>query len=402
MTKELLNLGKIYPSDFLAKNISPRSQPYELKLVMDADNLVHLEQAPPADVMWGQYFYRSSINEAMKKHLHGIVSSTQDVFKLSKNDTWLDIACNDGCLLSFVPKKLNRIGIDPADDSFYQEAILHADTIIQDYFSADVYKNKIENKAKIITVISMFYDLQTPNIFLKDVYDIMDDNGLLVIQVSYTPLMLRGNMFDNICHEHFYYYSFFNLNTLLENNGFKVMDCELNDCNGGSVLVYAIKESANVNIFSNQIHRDVADFRVSSIIEYEKKLGLGDVQTWTVFKKNIDYIKDQFLSFAKQEIANGKKIYGYGASTKGNTTLQYYGLDSSTITAIADRSTYKHGLFTVGTNIPIISEEKMREDHPDYLLILPHHFLKEFKEREKEYLSKGGKMIVISPKFEVI
>jgi hypothetical protein len=214
--------------------------------------------------------------------------------------------------------------------------------------------------------------------------------------------MLEQLAFDNICHEHIYYYSLFNLKTLMNNNGFDIVDVQLNDINGGSFRVYLMKTTSDKTKFASQPYRDVCNFRINSLLEYELKLKLDNVQTWINFYNKINELKEQTISFIKQEKEKGKVIWGYGASTKGNTLLQYFNLDNTLIDGIAERSTFKYGLKTVGTNIPIYSEEEMRKIKPDYLLILPWHFIKEFKDRENEYLKNGGKFIVPCPKFEII
>ena len=329
-------------------------------------------------------------------------------FKVDKSKTYVCNGvvvhnCNDGTMFDYIPKNIIKIGVDPCDDSYTKESEKKADLIIQDYFNYDNYSiSKFgKMKAKVITVIAMFYDLDKPDKFLQDVYRVLDDDGLLVMQMSYTPLMLKQLAFDNICHEHIYYYSLFNIKKILERNGFGVVDCTLNDINGGSFRVF-IKKNGHENDFYTQPFRDVANFRVDSLLEYEKTLKLDEKETWLNFHLNLDVLKDIVYHFIKREKENGKTIWGYGASTKGNTTLQYFGLDNTLITSIAERSTYKWGLKTVGTNIPICSEEEMRKAKPDYLLILPWHFINEFKEREKDYLIGGGKFIVPCPKFEVI
>jgi len=323
---------------------------------------------------------------------------------MKENDIWIDIACNDGTLLSYLPENLIKIGIDPADDTFKNESEKHADLIIQDYFTKSVFKNSKfgKSKAKVVTSIAMFYDLDKPEEFINDVHEILDDDGLWVLQLSYTPLMIEQMAFDNICHEHIYYYSLFNIKKIFEKNGFQIMDCQLNDINGGSFRVYAMKENANINKFSTQPNRDVCRFRVNSILEYEKTLELDSVDTWKKFYSDILALKDKTLDFIKNEKNNGKKIWAYGASTKGNTLLQYFGLDNTLIDGIAERSVYKWGMKTVGTNIPIYSEDEMRKAKPDYLLVLPWHFINEFTERESEYLKNGGKFIVPCPKFIII
>ena len=401
--KELFSLGKLCVSDFI-KDEEFQDKKYELKLMLEEDTgAVRLEKCAPLDSMYGKYWYRSGINQTMKDELKNVVESITKVVKLKENDIWLDIACNDATMFEFVPKNIVKIGIDPADDSYKKESEKKADLIIQDYFSFDVY-NKCrfgKNKAKIITVVAMFYDLNDPNVFLQDIQKVLEDDGLLVIQMSYTPLMIKQMAFDNICHEHIYYYSLFNMKTLLEKNGFKIVDCILNDINGGSFRLY-IKKKGFENTFYTQPYRDVSEFRINSLLEYEKTLKLDQEETWLNFYVKINELRDETVSFIKDVRSKGKTVWAYGASTKGNTTLQYFNLDNSLIDGIAERSTYKWGLKTAGTNIPIYSEEQMRQAKPDYLLVLPWHFINEFKEREKDYLIGGGKFIVPCPKFEIV
>lgn len=402
---ELFTLGELYVSDFLKNGETPRGGKVEMKLLMDDDNgMVRLQKAAPFDTMYGKYWYRSGINSIMKTELKDIVDSIFKIYPFKPNDLWIDIACNDGTLLSYVSNWLLKVGIDPVDDSYKVESEKQADLIIQDYFSSAVFKaSKFGSlKAKVITSIAMFYDLADPDVFIQDIAQILDDNGLWVMQLSYTPLMIKQLAFDNICHEHIYYYSLFNIKALLEKNGFRIVDCQLNDINGGSFRIYIMKEIADVKFFGSQPYRDVCNFRISSLIQYEMGLRVDRADTWADFFNRIEQLKDQTVSFIKEERSKGKVIWGYGASTKGNTLLQYFGLDNTLIDGIAERSPYKYGLKTVGTNIPIYSEEDMRKANPDYLLVLPWHFINEFIDREHEFLKNGGKFIVPCPNFEII
>ncbi len=402
--KELFSLGKLYVSDFLKPDEQPRNPPVEMKLMMDDKGRVRLNDVAPMDTMYGKYWYRSGINATMRNELKSIVDSITGIYKLKENDLWIDIACNDGTLLSYVPKDLLRVGIDPADDTFFNESKQHSNLIIQDYFTAETFKrSRFGNlKAKVITSIAMFYDLEHPEKFIQDVHEVLDDDGVWVLQLSYTPLMINQVAFDNIVHEHLYYYSLANLRALLEENGFKVMDCQLNDVNGGSFRVYAMKAGANFNKFGSQAFRDVCDVRNISLEIFEASHDYNEAHRWSTFFLRIEELKKEVRDFIVFREEEGKTVWAYGASTKGNTLLQYFGLDNTLITGIADRSPAKWGLRTVGTNIPITSEEEMRKAKPDYLLVLPWHFINEFMEREKEYLQGGGKFIVPCPKFEVI
>ena len=398
---DLFSLGSLYVSDFLTEEETPRCSSVDLALEWDEDmGAARLVTPANPEFMYGRYWYRSGINQTMRDELKGIVESITKNVKLETDDVWLDIACNDGTLLSFVPQGISKVGIDPVDDTFKKEAEKTGATIVQDYFSKDVYP--VDQKAKVVTCIAMFYDLDDPKPFLNDVYEVLDDNGVFVVQMSYTPLMIDQTAFDNICHEHIYYYSLESIKNLFQKCGFKVMDCQINDTNGGSFRVYAMKSAADESSFGTQPYRDVCRFRTESILAHEQATGINTPSVWFSFFNKIEELKTQTYDFIKKARSEGKTVWGYGASTKGNTLLQYFGLDHTMIDGIAERSPYKFGMRTIGTNIPIYSEEEMRKAKPDYLLVLPWHFINEFVQREAEFLNSGGHFIVPCPKFKIV
>lgn len=401
----VLTLGDLYVSDFIDEQSEARAGKHELSIVFDKRyKAPRLNKAVSINSMFGKYWYRSGINTTMKNELKDIVNSILKVHKLEENDLWIDIACNDGTLLNFVPNNIKKLGIDPADDSFKEESSKVADEIIQDYFTKENFNKSIfkNQKAKIITCIAMFYDLDEPIDFLNDINEVLDDDGLFVLQMSYTPLMIKQMAFDNICHEHVYYWSLESITKLLEEANLKIVDCQLNDVNGGSFRLYVKKQNSDISTFGTAPYRDVCEMRVNSLLNWEKTSNINTEEVWKKFAQKIDELKIQTVNFIKEEKSKGKKIWGYGASTKGNTLLQYFGLDNSLIDGIAERSPYKYGLKTIGTNIPIYSEEDMRKQEPDYLLVLPWHFINEFVQRESDFLQSGGKFIVPCPKFEII
>ena len=403
--KKLFSLGELYVSDFIKQDEEARAGKHDLTLIIDERyGAARLEKCTPIHSMFGKYWYRSGVNVTMKKELFDIVENIKKVQRLEKDDLWLDIACNDGTLLSYVGQHINKLGIDPAEDSFSVESRLVSDDIVQDYFTLESFnRSKFKSKkAKVITCIAMFYDLDEPINFLNDVKEVLDDDGLFVIQMSYTPLMIKQLAFDNICHEHVYYWSLNSLEKLMIEAGLKIVDCQLNDVNGGSFRVYIKKEDSDITKFATRPYRDVCDVRIESIRQWEQTQNLDSTKTWLDFYQGIEDLKKQTVDFIKEEKLKGKTICGYGASTKGNTLLQYFGLDNTLIDAIAERSPYKFGHKTIGTNIPILSEDDVRKMKPDYMLVLPWHFISEFTEREKEYLNGGGKFIVPCPKFEII
>jgi len=402
-TGALITLGDLYISDFIREGEKPRGGKHDLTLIMDEDGAVRLTKHIPINKMFGKYWYRSGTNESMKKALKDIVDSILSVRKndsyINRECTWIDIASNDGTLLSYVPSNYFRVGIDPCEDSFLKEAKANSDLIIQDYFSKEAYNLR---KADVITSIAVFYDIVDREKFLDDLYFTLKDDGLWVLQLSYTPLMLKQIAFDNICHEHYYYYSLTNIQKLLSRHGFKIMDVQLNTVNGGSFRLYVMKKDADDTLFSDQPYRDVCQMRIDSLLAYENEIKPDAPMTWMQFMSDIVFLRKSVRDFILAEKAKGKSIWGYGASTKGNTLLQYFDLDNTLIDAIADRSEYKWGTKTVGTNIPVVSEEQMRKAKPDYLLILPWHFISEFVKREDKYLCEGGKFIVPCPKLKII
>lgn len=403
---ELFSLGDLYISDFIKTQGDYRGKKkWDLTLMLSPEmQCLQLKENADKDFLYGKYWYRSGTNSTMKNELKDIAESCMKLSKIDdSSQIFLDIASNDGTLLSFVKdNKYYTVGIDPAEGSFQKEAEQNARKVIEGFFSKELYHSSIEKKAGIVTCVAMFYDLEDPIAFLKDVYEILDDDGLFVIQQSYMPLMIKQLAFDNICHEHVFYHSLYSMEYMLDQVGFKIVDVQLNDVNGGSFRTYIQKKIAKIESFGSSPYRDVANFRLWSLREYEKTLNLDVTNNYIKFWDQVKDLKEQTYNFIKEEYDKGKSIWVYGASTKGNTLLQFFGLDNSLIDGAAERSIYKYGLKTIGTNIPIHSEETMRMVDPDYLLILPWHFINEFKEREKHYLKNGGKFIIPCPKFEII
>jgi 2-polyprenyl-3-methyl-5-hydroxy-6-metoxy-1,4-benzoquinol methylase len=406
---ELFSLGEFYLSDFVDAPVAdgekvPLTDGEKVPLTLALDEqsgLLELKHTASLDTMYREYWYRSGINKTMVEELRGIARKALTLLRCEKGDIVLDIGANDGTLLRFYDHELYRVGFDPARN-LKKYAEKHADLVVDDFFSASAYFDRLNRKAKIVTTLAMFYDLEDPHSFVEDINAVLDAEGLWIIQMSYMPLMLKQMAFDNICHEHLEYYSLSTLDYLTKQHNLKIVDVELNDINGGSFRIYLRKCGSDDNLFATAPYRDVAQFRIDSIFAYEKSLNLSNPDTYTTWFQKISELKKKTVDFVKSEKAAGKTIWGYGASTKGNTLLQWYGLDSTLIDAIAERNPDKYGKLTVGTNIPIKSEKEMRVAKPDYLLILPWHFVSAFQNREREYLQSGGKFIVPCPKFEVI
>jgi hypothetical protein len=359
----------------------------------------------PAETLYRNYWYRSGTNGTMRVALADITFKAERLIHLSPGDAVLDIGCNDGTLLgSYRTPRLFRIGFDPAQNlAVHSRAI--ADTVVTGFFDAEAFQRESTLRGvrpKIVTSIAMFYDLETPNRFVADVKAVMDPEGVWIVQMSYLPLMLKQNAFDNICHEHLEYYSLSSMETLLRRHGLEVVDVELNDVNGGSYRLYVRRGDATEAHFADATHRTLAADRIAALRAEEAAMALDSRQTYEEFAFRVDRIKCDVVDFVRRQVDAGQKVFVYGASTKGNTLLQYFGLDHSVIGAAAERNPDKWGKVTVGTRIPIISEEEARERRPGFFLVLPWHFIDEFQRREKPYLYAGGRFIVPMPHFSLL
>jgi hypothetical protein len=326
----------------------------------------------------------------MTRELQGIVASVRARQSFEKCALVLDIGCNDGTLLrAYEGSNAFTVGFEPAQN-LVPYAQVGTGLVINDFFNAAAWKRAVGGmKAQVVTSIAMFYDLDDPNSFVRDVGEVLEDGGLWVLQMADLKSMLERNMWDNICHEHLEYYSFSALENLLSRHNFYVEDVELNSVNGGSLRAYIRKGGGPV-------HSSVGALRA-----LEKNLQLTTPEPYQAFSRRVRQQTAKLNEFVKQEALLDKRIFVYGASTKGNTLLQVSGL-APYITAAAERNPDKWGKFTVGTEIPIISEQEARDQKPDYFLVLPWHFLDEFVERERTYLEAGGAFIVPLPEFRIV
>ena len=396
--KKVLSLGSLYVSNFVKKGDKGGIKaPLEMVLCKNPKcELLQLRHTAPQEIMYSRhYWYKSAISPVIKADLKEMATTAIKMAKMKKGDVFLDIGANDGTLFDYVPKSFIRVGCEPANN-LQKDLKKRADYVIHDFWTEEVYKRLRFSRggtrrhpprgdtrrhlplAKVVTAIGMFYDMEDPGQFVRDAGRVMTDDGIFIAQLMTLKPMIVLNDVSNICHEHIEFYSYPSLVYLFEKNGLEIFKVEENSINGGSYRLFARK------------------LRKGSIKYKEPKLD------YRAFAKRIELNKKKCVDFIRREVKKGKVVYGYGASTKGNTILQYYGLGPKDITAIADKSPEKWGKYTVGTMIPIVSEEKARKANPDYFFILPYAFVKTFVEREKAWMKKGGKFIVSIPNFQVI
>ena len=393
----ILSLGLQYPSNFIELNsISDKREQIPLELIFCEKKdcgLLQLKHTASRESLYKKYWFRSGLNEKMVEALKDITKSVEKRISLSENDIVLDIGCNDGTLLRSYQSKVRLVGFEPASN-LVDEAKEGTDLIINNFFSFYEFVQHFPNeRIKVITSIAMFYDLEDPNSFVSDIVNCLDQDGIWIIQMAYLIPMLELNAFDNIVHEHLEYWSLKSLKRLLEEHDLEIFDVELNDVYGGSFRIFVkTKKNDKINIQNS----------VDEFLKKEDEFGLEKKETYLNFANRVNSLKNKLNDFIKKEISNGKLIYAYGASTKGNTLLQFYNLNNKLISKAADRDSKKFGKMTIGSNIPVISEEQARDEKPDYFLVLPWHLVDFFKERENEFLNNGGKFIVPLPDFKII
>ena len=399
---KVIDIGEQYLQGLFIKpgKPLPPSEKYPTSLVWcdktknaQGCGLLQMSCTVPPKVLYTTYWYRSGINQTMRDHLRGIAKEAMDMVEKTAARV-LDIGCNDGTLLRYFPKESKKFGIDPSDVARDLDGEI---AVINDIFPSEELNKKTHGEPfDIIASIAMFYDLENPIDFVRNVKQHLSDQGLWIFEMSYMPTMLKMNAYDTICHEHLEYYSLAVIEYILKKAEMKLIKVSLNDINGGSIRCFAT-------------HIDNPEFRkfehsqfIRELLQAESDLGLHTEKPYREFQVRIDAHKEELSSLLNNLKREGKRIHVYGASTKGNTILQLCGIDNSIIDYAADRSPDKHGARTLGTNIPIISEAESRAIRPDYYLVLPWHFRKEFLERERESLEQGVGMIFPLPVVEII
>jgi SAM-dependent methyltransferase len=376
-------MGNHYLPDFIERS-ALRQPPQPLHLVQCTTcSLLQLaDTTPRTDLYHERYGFKSGVNEAIRADLKDVVDWA--LARAPRTQRWLDIACNDGTLLSNVPQQIKRVGVDPLTQ-FAPEALTHADCIVSDYFQPGYFTEPFD----VITSVSMFYDLDDPNEFVADVRDVLAPHGIWVIQQNYALDMLRMNAIDNVCHEHVTYFSVMSMTALLERHGLEINEVSYSPVNGGCVRTLVSR------IGARSVDRSVFQATVNEQVLRSP----AAIRLWT--ERVMDELRKTRWEVEKTA-ADGGETWVYGASTRGGTILQLLNLGPDLLPFAVERQPAKWGKVMAATDIPIISERVMREDPPAALLVSPWFFRRVFEEREDEYLRKGGRMIFPLPTFDVV
>lgn len=391
----VLSIGEQFLTGVFPKSLSDKVSKGPLDLAWCSDcSLLQMKHSYNLSEMYGEnYGYRSGLNAAMVQHLEHKIHGLERLVSLKDTDLVIDIGSNDATSLKAYTGKHRKVGIDPTGTKF-KRYYTNEISLIPDFFSAAVFRNTFpREKAKIITSIAMFYDLERPKDFVRDIESVLADDGVWHFEQSYMPSMLRTNSYDTICHEHLEFYSFKVVKTLLEGCGLRIIDVQMNAVNGGSFAVTACKTGAKFKS-NNAV--------LQWMLKQEDDMGLDTPKPYRDFEERVFRHRKNLRDLIESLVADGKKIIGYGASTKGNVLLQFCGFTTKHLSCIADVNPDKFGSFTPGTNIPIVSEKEAREMRPDYFFVLPWHFKQGILQREKDFLTQGGKFIFPLPEIEIV
>lgn len=394
---EILNLGEQALTGVFPKSRAQHVPIGPLELVKCADGcgLVQLRHSYDADQMYGDnYGYRSGLNNSMVQHLHHRVEQARSLVQLNAGDIVLDIGSNDSTTLrAYGDNGYRLIGIDPSGSKFREYYPDYA-ILVPDFFNRATFRNQFgDDKAKIVTSIAMFYDLDNPTEFMRDVYDCLDKEGIWVFEQSYLPLMIERNAYDTVCHEHVSYYALKQIKWMADQVGFKILDVELNDTNGGSFCVTVAKSGSKHVANEN---------KVAALLQREEDEGYNSWCVYDDFRDRVFMHRDDLKSLLRRLIAEGNSVCGYGASTKGNVVLQFCDITSREIAGIAEVNQEKYGAFTPFNYIPIASEADIKAGNPDYMMVLPWHFRDNILKREQAYLAAGGNLIFPLPELEIV
>ena len=356
-----------------------------------ACGLLQMRHSVPPEVLYANYWYTSGTTDTMTQHLATIVTTALEHSSMIEERV-LDIGCNDGTLLDNYAGNIEKWGVDPSDI-----ATSAADRInlVQDIFpSADLRERLAGKKFDVVTSIAMFYDLSDPVRFAAEIKNLLADDGIWIVEMSYMPMMLHMNSVDTVCHEHLEYYSLAVLEHIAASVDMRIVDASLNDINGGSLQLLLCKNSS-------QLHRGTST-ALQRIRDFEARLELHTSRPISAFRQRVETQRTEIVALVREIQARNETIHVYGASTKGNVLIQWYGFDNQELPYAADRNPKKDGAKTVGTGIEIISEEASRAMQPDYYLVLPWHFRREFLLREKSTIMAGTRMIFPLPELLVV
>jgi len=343
-------------------------------------HLVQLWHTVDRELLFRDYWYRSSISQTMRDHLQRLAEEATELAELVPGDRIVDIGANDGTLLSYFPPVMRKVAYEPSQFalSLPPEIEVHREFFPEACMAWP-------GPPRLITAIATFYSVEEPQGFLKSAHAVLAQDGLLCIEVADWPKLMRMGAFDTICHEHLFYFSLGSLVELARSCHFEPITVRFTPLNGASLRVYFQLEGGP--------RSPEVDF--DSLISQERLV----TPPWSVFTGRAQTVCDEVLEFLLEKQVQGVPVSLLGASTKGNVFLQAAGIHHGLVLEAEERDQRKWGLKTLGTGIPIVPEGT---GETTVKLVMPWHFLPEIVEREMDFLTRGGEIVCSLPTFRRI
>lgn len=395
-TIKILELGNLPLANALLKpdELDQPESRYPLQLHFCPDcTLVQISETVPPEELFAHYLYFSSFSDTMLQHAKSLVADLIERFELSDDSLAIEVASNDGYLLQFYKQRnIPILGIEPAENIAKLAQEKGIPTRVE-FFDADVASRlKLRGKqADVIHAHNVLAHVANLSGFVKGLTILLKDTGIAVIEVPYVKTMIDKVEFDTIYHEHLCYYSLTALKNLFAQYDLSIQDVKQVPLHGGSLQVYVGK--------SDYVQPTQA---VHDMLVDEHAWGVHQLSFYQDFQQRVERLKQTLNRVLADLKLAGKSIAVYGASAKGSTLMNYFGLTSEILEYVVDRSTIKQGHFTPGNHLEILSPEKLSEDMPDYVLLLTWNFETEILEQQSTYRQQGGYFIVPIPDVRIV
>jgi SAM-dependent methyltransferase len=356
--------------------------------------LLQLEEAVPPSRLFSDYAYFSSYSDTWMNHAKEFVDNSRERWQLDGRSLVIEVASNDGYLLRhFVALGIPVLGIDPAENVVPTALAAGVPTEVG-FFGLDLAERLAEQgvRADLVVANNVFAHVPDTNDFAAGFARVLGAEGVLSIEFPELATMLLGTQFDQIYHEHVFYFSLLSCEAILGRNGLRVIDVERLATHGGSLRVTACHDSAGRG----------EEVSVSIKREEERQLGLAGTDVYDAFATAANRRAASVRSFLERAAANGKRVVGYGAAAKGNTLLNFCGVSTREVAYVVDRSPHKQGHFLPGTHIPVFAPDKLLSDHPDYVIVLAWNLLDEVQASLPEVRAWGGSFVTTMPSLTVL
>lgn len=393
---DIVIIGDQYPSAIFVSDKSPVASGLKAtslnltRCTNESCRLVQLANEYDLQYVFDHYPYESGSTATMKQILQDVVNDANRIIPLNSGDVVLDIGGNDGTLLSLVQQPVGaRVNIDAA--AGVAQLVSAPDyRHVHARFSAEVYRNLGLPNPRLIFSVAMFYHLTNPIDFCRGISEIMSEDSVWVLQMTYLGTMLRDNIFDNIVHEHAAYYSLFSLEALLSRAGLHIAEARCIESYGGSLRVFIVKDPAS---FPKKYRRK--DY--VGIQRFETDHQTNTCESLRAFNSRAQLLRDSIGAIVDHLVQRHGPLWGFGASTKGNMILQYLGIKTDRMSCILDNNPKKIGTWTMGSMIPIVDEATYLDRLPEYLFVLPYYYTNAFIQVIQKRLTVGHQVHLFVP-----